>query len=126
MVSCKSQEPVKIVDPIISMSYEIVRDSIFSVLPDSLGGSNVNGLVVVRVTINATDLRILELEIKKIKLTNTELKKIIINYPSNLIDSNKLNSYYPFLYEYCRKIKIIEKHPPQYKTTKIDILTRFR
>jgi hypothetical protein len=108
-----------IVDPIEKMAFEIKRDTVPIVLPDSLGGKIVNGWTALKLEIDKNGI------IKNFEIIRLFLKKgseILMDY-SNVSVKNKypdkIKPYYHYLSEHVKRIKIIPSSNVHPKTINI-------
>ncbi len=81
--------------------FVIPRSSIYTKLPDSLGGTKTHGLSVIELSI-AHNLKITYVRLLKLKLQG--VKTVDYSYPTNLSKNEK--RFLPFLTEYAKKQKI--------------------
>lgn len=125
-----SDTSTNVIDPIEIWPFEIKRKTMYSVLPDSLGGKKAKGIAALSVNINEKG----KIEIFTIiKLSIFEGERQIIDfccgnsafvarkdYPSNVL------RYYPFFEKYVKSLRIVPVVGVKPKSENIfDLMVRF-
>lgn len=119
----------EIIDPVENMPFSIERDSVYTKVPDSLG-VNLTGMAVIKLYINNKSI------VEKIEILRLLINKnnhTIINYTQNLQKCkrnkhypNYILKYYPFLYDYAQKIKIVKVSETAKRLTNMSLMIRFK
>lgn len=101
-------DSLEIIDPVVSLPYEIKNRNQSVTLPETLGGKNMQGYAFIQLQIS-NNAEILETFIMKLSLKNWSNNKAIdYNVSQGSLPSN-LNEYVRFFDEYCKKKIILEK-----------------
>jgi hypothetical protein len=106
---------VEIIDPVVELPYEITNFDQVITLSESLGGKDMQGYVILKLTINDKS-EILETSIIGLSLGRKNENEIIEYDVSQGELPTNLRKYAIFFDEYCKKNLIIEKrYKPQPK-----------